>query len=438
MTAQIVGALSFPVLFALIALRVPIAIAMLGVGVLGSMLIYGSPGPVLAQFKALAFESVAGYTLSVVPLFLLMGELASRGGLSRLLFAAADALVGHRRGGVPMATIIGCAGFGAICGSSLATAATMGRVALPELRRSGTAPHLAAGTLAAGGTLGILVPPSIVLVIFASLTRQNVADLFAAAFVPAVLAIAIYLTVIAIYVRLRPDDVGPARQAAPARTRLRAVLAAWPVAIIFGLVMGGIYSGIISPTEAAAIGALATGLQALLSRSLTTHGLAQALLATAATTGMVFLILVGAAAFNSVLALSQLPQSFAAAVGQSGLSPVVVMALVILMYLVLGCVMDSLAMILLTVPVVFPMLAGLDFGLSPDAFAIWFGIIVLSVVEIGMVTPPIGMNLFAIQAIDRSVRIVDLYRGILPFLCGDILRIVLLAAIPALSLFALR
>jgi len=431
------GVLAFPALFALIALRVPIGIAMLVVGAGGSALVYGSVTPVLAQFKSLAYESVGIYTLSVVPLFLLMGQFATMGGLSRALFSAADAAIGHRRGGVALATIAGCAGFGAICGSSLATAAAIGRVALPELKVAGYSPAFASGALAAGGTLGILIPPSIILVIFAALTEQNVADLFLAALVPGLIAVAGYMAVVALLARLRPDEAGALRAKPPRRERLLALLRAWPALVIFVLVIGGIYSGVFSPTEAAAIGAAATGLAAFFGRALGWSGLREALLATAGTTAMIFLILIGAAALNGFLALSQLPQALIAAVEAANLHPMAVLAIVLAVHLLLAVFMDELAMILLTVPLVYPLMLSLDFGLTPHEVGVWLGILMLTVVEVGLILPPLGMNLLVIASLDRDARLPALYRGVLPFLASDALRIVLLVAFPALSIFLL-
>ena len=429
------GIMAFPALFVLIALRVPIGIAMLVIGAGGSALVYGSVTPVLAQFKSLAYESVGIYTLSVVPLFLLMGQFATMGGLSRALFSAADAAVGHRRGGVALATIAGCAGFGAICGSSLATAAAIGRVALPELKAAGYSSAFASGALAAGGTLGILIPPSIILVIFAALTEQNVADLFLAALVPGLIAIAGYMAVVAVLARLNPGEAGALRAKPARRDRVAAVLRAWPAGIIFLLVIGGIYTGLFSPTEAAAIGAAATGLAAVLGKALDLAGLRDALLATASTTAMIFLILIGAAALNGFLALSQLPQALVAGVDLLDLHPMAVLAIILAVHLVLAIFMDELAMILLTVPLVYPLMLSLDFGLTPHQVAIWFGILMLTVVEVGLILPPLGMNLLVIASLDREARLPALYRGVLPFLASDAARIVLLAAVPAISIF---
>ncbi|MCD7059015.1 TRAP transporter large permease [Pelagibacterium xiamenense] len=427
------GLYAFPIVLALIFLRVPIGLAMLGVGVFGSYFILGSFNSVLAQFKNLTYGTFASESLSVVPLFLLMGQFATIGGMSSALFEAASGWLGHRRGGVAMAAVGACAGFGAICGSSLATAATMGHVALPEMRKHGYSGALATGVVAAGGTLGILIPPSVILVIFAVLTEQNIAKLFMAAFIPGILAAIGYMIVAAVYVRVDPKSSG-LRERVPYSERFRQLLRIWPVLVIFILVIGGIYTGIFTPTEAAAIGAAGTGLIALASGSLNREKLVAALLATASSTAMIFLIVLGAAALNGFLALSQLPQFASGWVAEQGFNPWLVLVVVLIFYLVMGCVMDSLSMILLTVPIIFPMMTGLDFGLTPDEFAIWFGILVLIVVEVGLITPPVGMNLFIISSMARDTKLSETFRGVLPFVASDIVRTGILIAFPSLTL----
>ncbi len=427
---------SFPVLLVLIFLRVPIGLSMLVVGLIGSWLVYGAAGPLLNQMKTMAYSSFSTHSLSIVPLFLLMGQFASMGGMSRALFKAAEAFIGHRRGGVGMAAIGACAGFGSICGSSLATAATMGQVALPELRRAGYSGALSTGLLAAGGTLGILIPPSIVLVIYAVLAEQNIAKMFAAAFVPGILAALGYMLVVNLYVRFVPSSAGNV-EPMPWPARWRALADVWPVAVIFVVVIGGIYTGIFTPTEGAAVGAVATGLLAWGRGGLSGQKLLRAFEATASGTAMVFMIVLGAAAFNTFLALSQLPQELAAWVGSQGFGPYTVLWAIIVFYLIFGCVMDSLSMILLTIPIFFPMISGLEFGLTPEETAIWFGILVLIVVEVGLITPPVGMNLFVIQSMAQDVPIRDTYVGVWPFVASDLIRVVLLVAFPAITLVAL-
>ncbi len=431
------AAWSFPLLLALIFLRVPIGLAMLSLGLVGSWLVYGSAPPLLNQMKTMAYGTFSNHSLSIVPLFLLMGQFATLGGMSQALFKAAEAFLGHRRGGVGMAAIGACAGFGSICGSSMATAATMAQVALPELKRAGYSGALSSGLLAAGGTLGILIPPSIVLVIYAILAEQNIAKLFAAAFVPGILAALGYMLVINLYVRFAPGSAGQI-EPMPWPERMKALAAVWPVLLIFVTVIGGIYSGIFTPTEGAAVGAVATGVLAWLRGGLNRRRLQEAFESTASGTAMVFMIVLGAAAYNTFLALSQLPQELALWVGDQGFSPFTVLWAILIFYLIFGCVMDSLSMILLTIPIFFPMISGLDFGLSPEDLAIWFGILVLIVVEVGLITPPVGMNLFVIQSMAPDISIRDTYRGVMPFVASDLIRVVVLVAFPAISLFVLR
>lgn len=425
---------SFVVLLALIFLRIPIALAMLSVGFAGTTIVIGSPSMTLNQLKNLTYGTFSSYSLSIIPLFLLMGQFATLSGMSASLFRAAESFLGHRRGGVAMSAIGACAGFGAICGSSLATAATMGQVALPELRRYGYPGSLSTGALAAGGTLGILIPPSVILVIYAILTEQNIAKLFLAAMLPGLLAAAGYIAAVALWMRLAPNDA-MVRERIPWARRIRDLAGVWPVLLIFLAVVGGIYWGIFTPTEAAAVGAAGTGIAALMSRQLSLEKLTQAILATASATAMIFLIVLGAAVYNSFLALTQLPQSAAEWVALQGLSPWVVLTVVLLMYLAFGCVMDSLSMVLLTVPIIYPIMITLDFGMSPEDFGLWFGVLVLIVVEVGLITPPVGLNLFIINGMDRSIPIGQTFQGALPFVLTDLIRVTILAAFPAITLW---
>jgi tripartite ATP-independent transporter DctM subunit len=428
---------SFPLLLFLIFIRIPIGLTMLLVGLGGAWVIYGSYMPIFSQMKQMTYSTFSSYSLSVIPLFLLMGQFAALGGLSQALFKAAEAWIGHRKGGVAMAAVGACAGFGAICGSSLATAATMGQVALPELKRAGYAGGISTACLAAGGTLGILIPPSVVLVIYAILTETNIAKLFLAAFVPGLLAALGYMIVIAIYARLKPQDVG-SLPPLPVKDRLAATAKVWPVMVIFLVVVGGIYTGLFTPTEGAAIGAFGTGLSAWFSGGLNRKTLLAAVLGTAVATGMIFMIVLGAGVYNTFLALSQLPQVAANAVSGWGVSPTVVLVVILLLYVGLGCFMDSLSMILLTIPVFFPIVTALDFGLTPEEFAIWFGILVLIVVEVGLITPPVGMNLFVINSLAKDTPITQTYRAILPFVASDFVRTAILVAFPGITLFVLR
>ena len=366
-----------------------------------------------------------------------MGALAERGGLARDLFVAANALVGHRRGGMAMGVIGACAGFGAVCGSSVATTATMARAALPELRRYGTEPGFASATIAVGGTLGILIPPSVILVVYAISTEQNIAKLFMAALVPGVLAMSFYILAIALMVRRRPAlcPAGPRVPPAERRAALRGVV---PVLAIAVVVVGGIYGGVFTPTESAAVGCAAALLVGIARRTLSLRAIGEALRATAETTAMIFVILLGAEMFNAFLALSQAPTLLAFWVSDQGFPPYGVLVAFLVVYLLLGAVMDELAMMLLTLPVFFPVITALDFGLTTEETAIWFGILVLATVGIGLTAPPIGLNVFVVSALARDVPLGATYRGVLPYIGMDLIRLALCVAFPWLSLAVVR
>ncbi|WP_075996887.1 TRAP transporter large permease [Salaquimonas pukyongi] len=432
-----IGLLSLPVLMVLIFLRMPIGLAMLVVGLGGTAMITGGWIVVLAKLKTETFTTFSSYSLSIVPLFLLMGQFATLGGMSTSLFNAAESWLGHRRGGVAMAAVGACAGFGAICGSSLATAATMGQVALPELRRYGYPGGLSTATLAAGGTLGILIPPSVVLVIYAILAEQNIAKLFLAAFIPGILAAVGYIVTISIYMRVFPS-AAQTRERIPYAQRFKALFDVWPVLLVFFLVVGGIYLGWFTPTEAAAIGAAGTAIIAWANRALTFQSISDSILATASSTAMIFLIVLGAGFFNAFLALTQVPQEVSSLIVSQGYSPWLVLTIILLLYLVFGCFMDSLSMILLTIPIFFPIIMELDFGLTAEETAIWFGILVLIVVEVGLITPPVGMNLFVINSMERETPIVETYKAVMPFVASDIIRTIILVVFPGITLFLLR
>jgi len=431
-----IGATGFGVLFVLIALRVPIGVAMLSVGMVGYVSIAGTVA-LLSFLKTEMYWRFSSFDLSVIPLFLMMGHFAARAGITKALFRAASAFIGHFRGGLAMAAIGGCAAFGTISGSSLATAAMMGQVSLPELRRYKYSGSFATGTLAAGGTLGILIPPSIPLIIYAIMVEGNIVQLFQAAFLPGILATIGYLTVIAIVVRIDPA-AGPAGDRADASERWTALRDIWTVVVIFAVVMGGIYSGIFTPTEGAGIGAMGTFLVAVFYGGMRLRGFLDTMIETATTSAMLFLILLGAGVFNAFLGFSQLPNWAAAAFQSSGLTPYAVVIGMVFLYLVLGCIMDSLAMILITIPIFWPIVAALDFGLSPDDVKIWFGIIVLMVVEIGLITPPVGLNVFLINSLAKDVPMIDTFRGVIPYLASDAVRVTLIVAFPIMSLLLPR
>jgi len=405
---------------------------MIVVGVGGYVSIAGW-APLLNYTKTAAYWRFANYDLSIIPMFLLMSQFAARAGLSRALFNAANSFLGHRRGGVAMATVGGCAGFGAICGSSLATAATMAPVALPELKRFQYSNALSTGALAAGGTLGILIPPSVVLVIYAIAVEANIVTMFQAALLPGLLAALGYLLTISVYVRLRPA-AGPVGPRSDRAQRLRSLAETWPVILVFAVVIGGIYFGIFTPTEGAAIGAFGTFVIAVWKGGLRLQGFIECAVAAAISTAMIFLILLGADFFSVFLALSRMPADLVSVITASGLSPMAVLLMIVVIYLLLGMVMDSLAMILLTVPIFWPIIAGLDFGMAQADLKMWFGIIALIVVEVGLITPPVGLNVFVINGAAKGVKLKETFVGVLPFLASDLVRIALLIAFPAVTL----
>jgi C4-dicarboxylate transporter DctM subunit len=431
MTPIVLTLLIFGVMLVLMAARTPIAIAMFAAGAVGYVLQSGWL-PLASFLNTQAFARFASYDLSVIPLFILMGNFATQGGISRALFEFAAAVMGRFKGGLAMASVLACAAFGAICGSSVATAATITQVALPEMKRHGYSGRLATGTLAAGGTLGILIPPSVPLVIYAILTEQNIAKLFAAAMVPGLIAMLGYMIAIAIYVRLVPGQA-PEHDEAPAVTA-RSLSGVLPIATIFLIVFGGIYTGKFTPTEGAGVGAAATFVAALLKREITWQKFKHCFYATAEASAMIFMIFLGADLMNAALALTQVPGQLASVVQGWGLAPVAVVAAILLFYVVLGSVMDELSMILLTIPIFFPVVIGLDFGMPKESVALWFGIMVLMTVGFGLLAPPVGLNVYIVNGLARDVPIAESYRGVLPFLISDTVRTVLLLLFPPISL----
>jgi len=448
MTGLELALAGFALMLLAIFLRVPIGVAMAVTGFVGTWIVLGRPSASLSQLKTLTYDTFKNYNLSIVPLFLLMGQFATKSGMSGALFQAASDWLGHRKGGVAMATVGACAGFGAVCGSSLATASTMGQVALPEMRKRGYSDSLSTGVLAAGGTLGILIPPSIILVIYAILAQQNIVKMFVAALIPGGLAAIGYILTVAIYVRLRPEAADTADRV-PMRRRLRTLAGIWPVVGIFGLVMGGIAAdwnwaqdgvqALFTPTEGAAVGAVLTGIYGVVTGGLTWATFKDSVLATAQSTAMIFFIVWGATLFNSFLAFTQAPAELVAWIGESGFAPLAVLSVMLLAYLIFGCVMDSLSMILLTIPIFFPIIMSLEFvvlgyALSPEEAAIWFGILALIVVEVGLITPPVGMNLFIINSMARDIPIQRTYAGVAPFVASDLIRVVILVLFPGITL----
>ncbi|MES2633893.1 MAG: TRAP transporter large permease [Pseudomonadota bacterium] len=427
--------LIFAIMLVLMALRTPIAISMFIAGCVGYVMQAGWL-PLANFLNTQAFARFASYDLSVIPLFILMGNFATQGGISKALFEVASVAMSRFKGGLAMASVLACAAFGAICGSSVATAATITSVALPEMKRHGYSGRLATGTLAAGGTLGILIPPSVPLVIYAILAEQNIAKLFAAAMIPGLIAMVGYIIAIAIYVRVVPGHA-PEREDA-ARLTWSSVAGVIPIAIIFLIVFGGIYGGIFTPTEGAAVGAAATFIAALLRREMTMAKFRHCFYATAESSAMIFMIFIGADLMNSALALTQVPNQLAAVVSGWGLSPVAVVSAILLFYVVLGAVMDELSMILLTIPIFFPMVMGLDFGMPKESVAIWFGIMVLMTVGFGLLAPPVGLNVYVVNGMAKDVPISESYKGVMPFLISDTLRTLLLLFFPGISLWLVK
>jgi tripartite ATP-independent transporter DctM subunit len=436
MSGMAIGLTVFAGLMVLLVVRIHVGVGMFFAGSAAFLAMnQGDFSALLFTLNNLAYARLSNYDLAVIPLFMLMGQFATHGGLSKALFRCAAAFIGHFRGGLAMAATGACAGFGAICGSSLATAATMGQVALPELRAHRYSGRLATGTLAAAGTLGILIPPSVPLVIYAVLTQESIGKLFMAAVIPGVIATLGYMLVIRLHVVLDPA-AGPAGPKVSWADRLAAVVEVLPVVGVFLVVIIGIYDGWANPTEAASIGAAACGILAWLRGGMRWAGTKQSIIGTAHATAMIYMVLLGADVLNAGLAITQLPVDLAAWVKTSGLPPLLIMSAILLIYVLLGCVMDSLAMILLTIPIFYPVVMGLDFwGLSATDKSIWFGILALMVVEIGLVHPPLGMNLFIIQKLAKDVPYLETAKGVMPFLVSDLLRIVLLVLVPGLCLW---
>ena len=422
MTDALLGLLA---MFALTVIRVPIAFAMGIVGFFGLALLRGW-NPALASAGTLMYETGFSYTLSVVPLFILMGNFVSRAGLSQELVRAAYAFIGHWRGGLAMSTIVACAGFGSICGSSIATAATMSKVAYPSMKRYGYSDALATGSIAAGGTLGILIPPSVIMVIYSLMTETNIGAMFAAGVIPGILATVLLMVAVAWQTRRNPA-AGPRGDRTPWPERWRALRGIWGVVVLFVLVMGGIYGGAFTVTEGAAIGAFGAFIFALARRSLTWAVLAQVLVESARTTAMLFTILIGALIFANFVNFTSMPQDLKDYVEQFQLSPMTVIFLICAIYVLLGTAMEELSMILLTVPVLFPLVVHLGFD------PLWFGVLVVVVVEIGLISPPVGMNIFVLRTLLPNVSTGTIYRGVTPFVIADIVRLIILISLPILS-----
>jgi C4-dicarboxylate transporter, DctM subunit len=425
MSTDAVAVIGFVVLFVLMLLRVPVGMAMGLVGVSGFAYLT-SGGPALKIVGHTTMRTVTDFNFAVVPLFLLMGAFASTSGMSRELFRAANAFLGHLRGGLGMATIAACAAFAAICGSSVATAATFSKVAYPEMRRFGYPQSFATGVIAAGGTLGIMIPPSTVFAIYGLITEQDVGKLLIAGIIPGILATAMYIATITIIGFAKPGFL-PAGPPTPAAERVTALRDIWATLLLFAFVIGGLYGGLFTATEAAGAGAGGAFIIGLLRGRLSRADILRSLLETTRTTAAVFTILIGALLFGYFLTITQTPQKVTEFLTGLGIGRYGVLALIMLMYLVLGCLMDALAMIILTVPIIFPVIKQLGFD------PIWFGVIIVMTVELGLIHPPVGMNIFVIKSVIEDVKISTIFYGVMPFIVTDLLRLLILIAFPILS-----
>jgi len=426
MTISIIG---FLCLLALILLRMPISFAMGFVGFFG--FVYLSDYNWIAAMSISArrvIDTSQDYGLSVIPLFILMGNLVTRAGLSQELYKASYSFLGHLRGGLSMATIVACGGFSAICGSSLATAATMARVSMPPMRKYGYSDSLAAASIAAGGTLGILIPPSVILVIYGIMSEQSIRELFAAGFLPGLLGVFLYLGAVSWTVWRKPES-GPRGEKMNAAQRFNSLKGVWGILLLFSVVMGGIYGGIFTPTEAAGIGAAGAFIIALARRSLSWRKLFDVLSETAQTTAALFMVVIGALIFSNFINRAGLPDQLLGLITGYEVSPLTVIFMILGIYIILGCVFESLSMLLLTVPIFYPVVESMGFDL------VWFGIVVVVVTEISLITPPVGLNVFVLSGVLKDVKTGTIFKGVTPFWVADIIRLTLITLIPAISLF---
>jgi len=427
MTPTLAGLVGFAGLFVLLALRMPIGIAMMLVGFAG-IAVLNNLDAALHTLGSFPYAYSSVYELSVIPLFVLMGNFAAASGMGRDLYAAAYAWIGHRRGGLASATILACAGFAALSGSSVASAVTMGRVALPEMRRYNYDARLATGAVASGGTLGILIPPSTALIVYALLTEQSIGQLFLAGFLPGLLLTLLFVVTVALVTSVRPE-FGPPSEAMPMRARLAALWHSGALLLIVLVVIGGIYLGVFTVTEAAAIGAFLAMLHALWRRRLTLPVLSEALLQTVRTTAMVFLILIGAHVFAPFLAMTRIPTDLAAVLVEFAIPPVAVLGIILAAFIVLGMFLEGFAMLVLTIPIVFPIVTALGFD------PIWFGIVMVVVLEMGLISPPVGINVFVVKGVAEDVPMGKIFAGILPFWIAMLVCVLILIAFPQIALF---
>ena len=422
-----IGLLAFGGLFVLLLASVPIGFAMGICGLLGTSAIIGFK-PALALLGTTALETTVTYDLSIIPLFILMGSVAARSGLSQELYTAFNTWFGAFRGGLALATVGACGAFAAICGSSIATAATMSKVALPEMKRFKYADSLATGSVAAGGVIGILIPPSVILVLYGILTETSIGDLFIAGFVPGILTVIGFMIAISITTKIWPH-LGPAGVKTTMAEKIHAVGQTWGIMLLFGTVIGGIYFGVFTPTEAAGIGASGAFLISALRGRLSWLNTKEALIETVTMTAMIFIVLIGALTLNNFMVFSGVVGELSSLVGGLDMPPMAIMAIILLIYMLLGCFLDALAMILLTIPIFFPIVVNLGFD------PVWFGIIVVMVVELGMITPPIGMNVFVIKGMAPDVKLSAIYRGVMPFVIAQLILILIVFLLPEIILW---
>ena len=419
--------LAFAAVLLLILAHVPIGVAMGVVGVVGYA-IYSSPSAALSLLGSEVSVMLTNQDLAAVPLFLLMGSLASTAKLSEDAYDIAHAFLGHRKGGLSLATIGGCAGFGAVCGSSVATTAAMGRYAIPEMLKRKYSPSLAAGSVAAGGTLGFLIPPSIAMVVYGIATEQSVTKLFVACIVPAIIAIGLYFAATALYVTMFPNS-GPASTRASKEKRIAALKRSPGIIVLFGVMMGGLYGGVFIPAEAAAVGVGIALVIAARRKTLSLQSLIVALKEAASNTAMIYLIVLGASLLSYLIVVTGLPRDLVAQILEVSVEPAMLILLLMVMYIVLGAIFDAFAAMLITIPVVLPLVTGV--GYDP----IWWGVMMVTVIELGMITPPIGLNVFVLKAVSDDITLPQIFKGVLPFVGAGIVRLVILAAFPALVLW---
>jgi C4-dicarboxylate transporter DctM subunit len=423
----IISLIGLSVLFLLLFLGMPIGFGMALIGFCGAVYMM-SPGAGFNVLGIFPYQYSASYNFAVIPLFVLMGEIAFRSGFGRDLYSGVHKLLAGLPGSLAMATVGACAFFGAICGSSTATAATMASVALPEMKKFKYSMKLATGTIACGGTLGILIPPSIIFVIYGIMTEQSIGKLFMAGFVPGLLEAFLYMVTIYVLVKIHPDWA-PSAPRTNMRERIFGLRNTWPVFVLFVVVVGGIYIGFFTPTEASAVGVLGASLIMLMRRQFTRENFIGSLLSSGRTTGMIFSILIGAMIMNYWLGISELPLKLAEFVAHLSISSLGILGSILFIYIVLGCLMDAMPMILLTTPIFYPIIVKMGFN------PIWFGVLVVRVVEIGLITPPIGLNVFIIRGIAKDISTFEIFRGVVPFFVADIGCVVLLVAFPQIALF---